>query len=175
MRSTVDYLILVTEVRDALDLGEGIVFENYRNVTNDSTAGVVDRRATPPRPSTPEQSPLDRVRFRPDQTCIHRREDRSSTRRTKVCISEYKAAALVRSVFKHMQQVARLTLPPPTSPSRRPRLTNAYRQVQATRVLLSRFRGAGHFGKVVQIVGTYRIANSGGVARRRSLCQANVS
>lgn len=66
-------------------------------------------------------------------------------------------------------------MPPPTSPSRRPRLTNAYRQVQATRVPLSRFRGADHFGKAVQIVGTYRIANSGGVARRRSLCQANVS
>lgn len=54
MRSIVDHLVSIAEVRDAFDLGEGIVFENYPNAISDVAEEVVDRRAAPPRPSMPE-------------------------------------------------------------------------------------------------------------------------
>ncbi|KAK8013798.1 hypothetical protein PG991_009391 [Apiospora marii] len=91
VRSIVEHLVSVAEVRAAFALGDGIVFENHPNAISDISEEVVDRLATPQRPRTPDQPRFERLRLRPDQICIYRQEGETSTQRTMLYINEYKA------------------------------------------------------------------------------------
>ncbi|KAK8092620.1 uncharacterized protein PG998_014785 [Apiospora kogelbergensis] len=91
VRSIVEHLVSVDEVREAFALGDGIVFENHPNAISDISEEVVDRLATSQRPRTPDQPRFERLRLRPDQICIYRQEGETSTQRTMLYINEYKA------------------------------------------------------------------------------------
>ncbi|KAK8036818.1 hypothetical protein PG994_015315 [Apiospora phragmitis] len=66
VRSIVEHLVSVAEVRAAFALGDGIVFENHPNAISDISEEVVDRLATPQRLRTPDQPRFERLRLRPD-------------------------------------------------------------------------------------------------------------
>ncbi|KAK7937563.1 uncharacterized protein PG986_014431 [Apiospora aurea] len=125
VRSIVEHLVSVAEVRAAFALGDGIVFENHPNAISDISEEVVDRLATPQRPRTPDQPRFERLRLRPDQICIYRQEGETSTQRTMLYINEYKAPHKItpqhlrvglRSMDIYKEVVNRATIPTAADP-----------------------------------------------------------
>ncbi|KAK6854792.1 hypothetical protein PG995_009137 [Apiospora arundinis] len=125
VRSIVEHLVSVAEVRAAFALGDGIVFENHPNAISDISEEVVDRFATPQRPRTPDQPRFERLRLRPDQICIYRQEGETSTQRTMLYLNEYKAPHKItpqhlrvglRSIDIHKEVVNRATIPTAADP-----------------------------------------------------------
>ncbi|KAK6860929.1 hypothetical protein PG995_004565 [Apiospora arundinis] len=125
VRSIVEHLVSVDEVRAAFALGDGIVFENHPNAISDISEEVVDRLATPQRPRTPDQPRFERLRLRPDQICIYRQEGETSTQRTMLYINEYKAPHKItpqhlrvglRSMDIYKEVVNRATIPTTADP-----------------------------------------------------------
>ncbi|KAK6850467.1 hypothetical protein PG987_000101 [Apiospora arundinis] len=125
VRSIVEHLVSVDEVRAAFALGDGIVFENHPNAISDISEEVVDRLATPQRPRTPDQPRFERLRLRPDQICIYRQEGETSTQRTMLYLNEYKAPHKItpqhlrvglRSIDIYKEVVNRATIPTAADP-----------------------------------------------------------
>ncbi|KAH6653514.1 hypothetical protein BKA67DRAFT_507660, partial [Truncatella angustata] len=125
VRSIVEHLVSIDEVRVTFGLGDGIVFENHPNAISDVSEEVVGRRTTPQRPRTPDQPRFERLRLRPDQICIYKQEDGTSTKRTMLYINEYKAPHKVtpqhlrvglRSMDIHKEVVNRATIPTSADP-----------------------------------------------------------
>ncbi|KAK8103345.1 uncharacterized protein PG998_010378 [Apiospora kogelbergensis] len=125
VRSIVEHLVSVDEVRAAFALGDGIVFENHPNAISDISEEVVDRLATSQRPRTPDQPRFERLRLRPDQICIYRQEGETSTQRTMLYINEYKAPHKItpqhlrvglRSMDIYKEVVNRATIPTAADP-----------------------------------------------------------
>ncbi|KJZ69498.1 hypothetical protein HIM_11115 [Hirsutella minnesotensis 3608] len=111
----------IDRMREAFDMGNGIIFENHLHAISDVAEDVVARD----RPSTPPQTPdyrRDLHRLRPDQICIYRSCDDSSLRgRKMIYVSEYKAPhklttshfrAGLRSMDIYKEVVHRKTMPP---------------------------------------------------------------
>ncbi|KAM6513276.1 hypothetical protein FALCPG4_015719 [Fusarium falciforme] len=89
VKTIMDQLKEVEEVRSAFHLGNGIIFENHPHALSDMAEEVVDRETPSTPPSTPDHR-LDLNQLRPDQICVYRSDNAGSTRRTMIYISEYK-------------------------------------------------------------------------------------
>ncbi|KAJ3455527.1 hypothetical protein MRS44_017009 [Fusarium solani] len=89
VKTIMDQLKEVEEVRSAFHLGNGIIFENHPHAISDMAEEVVDRDTPSTPPSTPDHR-LDLNQLRPDQICVYRSDNAGSTRRTMIYISEYK-------------------------------------------------------------------------------------
>ncbi|KAH8742673.1 hypothetical protein F5883DRAFT_723029 [Diaporthe sp. PMI_573] len=89
VKTIMDQLKEVEEVRSAFHLGNGIIFENHPHAISDMAEEVVDRDTPSTPPSTPDHR-LNLNQLRPDQICIYRSDTAGSTRRTMIYISEYK-------------------------------------------------------------------------------------
>ncbi|UNI16689.1 hypothetical protein JDV02_003103 [Purpureocillium takamizusanense] len=91
VRVIMDQLRQIDDVRDAFDMGNGIVFENHPHAISDIADEVISRENA----STPPQTPDHRRnlhQLRPDQICIYRSGNGSSAdQRTMIFVSEYKA------------------------------------------------------------------------------------
>lgn len=85
VRSIIDQLGEVEEVRKAFSIGGGIVFENHPHAISDIAEEVVNRE----RPSTPLQQQNFR-QLRPDQICVYQSDNSKSTARAMIFVSEYK-------------------------------------------------------------------------------------
>ena len=89
VKTIIDQLKEVEEVRIAFHLGNGIIFENHPHAISDMAEEVVDHNTPSTPPSTPDHR-LNLNQLRPDQICIYRSDNAGSTRRTMIYISEYK-------------------------------------------------------------------------------------
>ncbi|KAM6508519.1 hypothetical protein FALCPG4_018359 [Fusarium falciforme] len=89
VKTIMDQLKEVEEVRSAFHLGNGIIFENHPHALSDMAEEVVDRETPSTPPSTPDHR-LDLNQLRPDQICIYRSGNAGSTRRTMIYMSEHK-------------------------------------------------------------------------------------
>ncbi|KAI7910408.1 hypothetical protein M9X92_011124 [Pyricularia oryzae] len=89
VRAIIDQLKEVEGVRDAFNLGDGIIFENHPHAISDLSEEVVYRDTPSTPPSTPNHG-IDLNRLRPDQICVYRSDNAGSKRRTMIYISEYK-------------------------------------------------------------------------------------
>ncbi|KAH0424815.1 hypothetical protein CcaCcLH18_11313 [Colletotrichum camelliae] len=90
VRTIMDELKNVEEVRRAFDLGDGIIFENHPHAISDAAEEVVRRENPSTPPSTPRHTALDLKQLRADQICIYRSEPTNPTKRTILYVSEYK-------------------------------------------------------------------------------------
>lgn len=86
VRELVEQLQHTEAVRDAFDMGNGIVFENHPHAISDAAEEVADR-STPASPRTPDHR-RDLHRLRPDQICMYRSGDET---RKMIYVAEYKA------------------------------------------------------------------------------------
>ena len=89
VRVIVDQLRQIDEVRDAFDVGNGIVFENHPHAIGDIADEVMSRDSASTPPQTPDHR-RDLHRLRPDQICIYR-SGTSPEQRAMIFVSEYKA------------------------------------------------------------------------------------
>ncbi|KAH6889924.1 hypothetical protein B0T10DRAFT_487099 [Thelonectria olida] len=89
VKTIMDQLKEVEEVRSAFHLGNGIIFENHPHAISDLAEEVVDRDTPSTPPSTPDHR-LNLNQLRPDQICVYRSDNAGSTTRTMIYISEYK-------------------------------------------------------------------------------------
>ncbi|KJZ70180.1 hypothetical protein HIM_10440 [Hirsutella minnesotensis 3608] len=121
VRHILEKLRQIDGMRDAFNMGNGIVFENHLHAISDIAEEVVARDS----PSTPPQTPdhrRDLHRLRPDQICIYRScDDSSPEKRTMIYVSEYKAPhkltalhlrAGLRPMNIYKEVVNRKTIPP---------------------------------------------------------------
>ncbi|KAJ6438008.1 protein kinase-like domain [Purpureocillium lavendulum] len=88
VRKIVGQLVQNPVAREALDLGDGIVFENHPHALSDASEEVVDREARPVPPSTPGHGE-NLKKLQADQICICR-SDGAQGSRTRAFICEYK-------------------------------------------------------------------------------------
>ncbi|KAI3573385.1 hypothetical protein IWW34DRAFT_872799 [Fusarium oxysporum f. sp. albedinis] len=79
----------VEEVSRALQIGDGVVFENHSHALSDVSEEVVDRETPLISPRTPDYQ-RDLKQLRPDQICVYRSGNTLSFRRTMVYVSQYK-------------------------------------------------------------------------------------
>ncbi|KAJ6436398.1 protein kinase-like domain [Purpureocillium lavendulum] len=118
VRNIVDQLVQNPVARGALDLGDGIVFENHPHALSDTSEEVVDRQTWPVPPSTPGHGE-DLKKLQADQICICR-SDGAQGGRTRAFICEYKpphkltvqhlhVGLQIRDIYKEV--VNRKTLP----------------------------------------------------------------
>ncbi|UNI15341.1 hypothetical protein JDV02_001881 [Purpureocillium takamizusanense] len=128
VRVIMDKLRQVNEVREAFDVGNGIVFENHPHAISDVADEVMFRDGA----STPPQTPDHRQglhRLRPDQICIYRSGNESSPeQRAMIFVSEYKAPhkltaphlrAGLRPMNIYKEVVNRKTVPTSVDPAGR--------------------------------------------------------
>ncbi|KJZ69750.1 hypothetical protein HIM_10861 [Hirsutella minnesotensis 3608] len=121
VRHILEELRQIDGIREAFDMGNGIIFENHLHAISDVAEEVVARVS----PSTPPQTPdhgRDLHRLRPDQICIYRScDDSSPERRRMIYVSEYKAPhkltalhlrAGLQPMNIHRDVVNRKTIPP---------------------------------------------------------------
>ncbi|KAI6318794.1 hypothetical protein MCOR30_008828, partial [Pyricularia oryzae] len=89
VKAIIDQLKKVEGVKDAFNLGNGIIFENHPYTISDLLKEVVYRDTPSTPPSIPNHG-IDLNRLRPDQICVYRSDNAGSKRRTMIYISEYK-------------------------------------------------------------------------------------
>ncbi|KAI1266039.1 hypothetical protein F5Y18DRAFT_384377 [Xylariaceae sp. FL1019] len=124
VRAIMNELKKVEQVRNAFNIGDGIIFENHPNAISDIGEEVVAREAA----STPPQTPYrgyDFNQLRPDQICVYRSDDGPSAKRTMVYVCEYKAPHKLtaphlrlglRPIDIYRDVVNRKTIPTPAHP-----------------------------------------------------------
>ncbi|KAF5136248.1 hypothetical protein E5D57_000008 [Metarhizium anisopliae] len=88
VRNIINQLVNIPAVRNAFDLGDGIVFENHPHALSETAEEVIDRRARTVPPSTPGHGENLR-KLQADQICIYRSDD-AQGERTRAFICEYK-------------------------------------------------------------------------------------
>ncbi|KAI8710940.1 EKC/KEOPS complex subunit BUD32 [Fusarium sp. LHS14.1] len=89
VKTIINQLKEIEEIRIAFHLGNGIIFENHPHIISNMAEEVVDRDTSSTPPSTPNHR-LNLNQLRPDQISIYRSDHAGSTRRTIIYISEYK-------------------------------------------------------------------------------------
>lgn len=89
VRSILQQLKEIEEIRSAYEIGGGIIFENHPSALSDIAEEVIDRQNSSP-PKTPEQRLLAH-QLRPDQICVYRSEGGQSTGSNMIYVCEYKA------------------------------------------------------------------------------------
>ncbi|KAK1973590.1 hypothetical protein LZ30DRAFT_641632 [Colletotrichum cereale] len=128
VRTIMDELKEVEEVKSAFDLGNGIVFENHPHAISDTAEEVVDRNVPSSPPSTPHNSKVDLKQLRADQICVYRSENTDSRSRTMLYVSEYKPPHKLtaphlrlglRPMNIHKEVVNRKTIPTSVDPDAR--------------------------------------------------------
>ncbi|KAJ6438065.1 Kinesin light chain 1 [Purpureocillium lavendulum] len=88
VRNIVNQLVNIPDVRQAFDLGDGIVFENHPHALSETAEEVIDRQPRTVPPSTPGHGE-NLKKLQADQICIYRSDDAQGGR-TRAFICEYK-------------------------------------------------------------------------------------
>ncbi|KAF6803829.1 hypothetical protein CSOJ01_10613, partial [Colletotrichum sojae] len=134
VRTIMDELKEVEEVKSAFGLGNGIVFENHPHALSDTAEEVVNRNVPSTTPSTSPNSRLDLKQLRADQICVYRSEKADSESRTMLYVSEYKPPHKLtaphlhlglRPMNIHKEVVNRKTIPTSVDPDARFQRTRA--------------------------------------------------
>ncbi|EXK78859.1 hypothetical protein FOQG_16489 [Fusarium oxysporum f. sp. raphani 54005] len=94
------------EVRRSFQIGDGIIFENHLHALSDVAEGAIERKTQSTPPRTPDHR-RDLKQLRPDQICVYRSDNTASSRRTMLCISEYKPPHKLSS--QHLRAGLRIT------------------------------------------------------------------
>ncbi|KAJ6438036.1 hypothetical protein O9K51_09458 [Purpureocillium lavendulum] len=88
VRNIVNQLVNIPDVRQAFDLGDGIVFVNHPHALSETAEEVIDRQPRTVPPSTPGHGESLK-KLQADQICIYRSDD-AQGERTRAFICEYK-------------------------------------------------------------------------------------
>ncbi|KAK4071103.1 hypothetical protein Purlil1_13520 [Purpureocillium lilacinum] len=99
VRNIVDQLVQAPIVKEAFDLGGGIVFENHPHALSDTAEEVVDRQTRPAPPSTPGHGE-NLKKLQADQICVYR-SGGAEGGRTRAFICEYKPSHKVTIQHLH--------------------------------------------------------------------------
>ncbi|KAI3571165.1 hypothetical protein IWW34DRAFT_899133 [Fusarium oxysporum f. sp. albedinis] len=94
------------EVRRSFQIGDGVIFENHLHALSDVAEGAIERKTQSTPPRTPDHR-RDLKQLRPDQICVYRSDNTASSRRTMLCISEYKPPHKLSS--QHLRAGLRIT------------------------------------------------------------------
>ncbi|KAK1657140.1 hypothetical protein BDP55DRAFT_567888 [Colletotrichum godetiae] len=130
VKAIMDELKKVEEVKNAFDLGNGIVFENHPHALSETAAEVIERNLPSTPPSTPYNSKVNLQQLRADQICVYRNEDDDddASSRSMLYVSEYKPPHKLtaphlrvglRSMNIHKEVVSRKMIPTSVDPDAR--------------------------------------------------------
>ncbi|KXH68190.1 hypothetical protein CSAL01_11474, partial [Colletotrichum salicis] len=129
VKAIMDELKKVEEVKNAFDLGNGIVFENHPHALSETAAEVMERNLPSTPPSTPYNSKVNLQQLRADQICVYRTEDDDdASSRSMLYVSEYKPPHKLtaphlrlglRSMNIHKEVISRKMIPTSVDPDAR--------------------------------------------------------
>ncbi|KAI8396436.1 hypothetical protein FOFC_20984 [Fusarium oxysporum] len=106
-RPIADEKTLESFLHDSVEdpIGDGVIFENHLHALSDVAEEAIERE-TQSTPRTPDHR-RDLKQLRPDQIYVYRSDNTASSRRTMLCISEYKPPHKLSS--HHLRPGLRIT------------------------------------------------------------------